>query len=104
VPLDAVVLSDVLAGELKALAVLSDRRCLDLPKVPTAEELGYDVTVPVFGGIAVPDGTPERVVDEIGRAFVASSSSRTFERSLAGSAREPMPRGTDEFARYFENQ
>jgi tripartite-type tricarboxylate transporter receptor subunit TctC len=104
VPLDAVVLSDVLAGELKALAVLSDGRCPDLPKVPTAKELGYDVTVPVFGGIAVPDGTPERVVDEIGRAFVTSSSSRTFGRSLAGSAREPMPRGTDEFARYVENQ
>jgi tripartite-type tricarboxylate transporter receptor subunit TctC len=56
VPLDAVVLSDVLAGELKALAVLSDERCPDLPGVPTARELGYDVVVPVFGGIAAPDG------------------------------------------------
>ena len=104
VPLDAVVLSDVLAGELKALAVLSDERCPDLPGVPTARELGYDVVVPVFGGIAAPDGTPQRVVDEIGRAFVASASSRTFERALAGSAREPMPRGTEEFAGYVEEQ
>lgn len=104
VPLDAVVFSDVLAGELEALAVLSDGRCRDLPGVPTAKELGHDVTVPVFGGIAVPDGTPRRVVDEIGRAFVASSSSRTFEGALAGSAREPMPRGTAEFSGYVEEQ
>ncbi len=104
VPLDAVVLSDILAGELQALAVLSERRCRDLPDVPTAKELGYDVTVPVFGGIAVPDGTPRRVVDEIGRAFVASSSSRTFERALVGSAREPRPRGTGEFSGYVEEQ
>jgi tripartite-type tricarboxylate transporter receptor subunit TctC len=104
VPLDAVVLSDVLAGELKALAVFSDGRCKELPGVPTAKELGYDVVVPVFGGIAAPDGTPQRVVNEIGRAFVASSSSRTFERALAGSAREPMPRSTEKFSGYVEER
>jgi tripartite-type tricarboxylate transporter receptor subunit TctC len=104
VPLNAVVLSDVLAGELEALAVLADERCPDLPGVPTAKELGYDVTVPVFGGIAAPDGTPRRVVGELGRVFVASSSSRTFERALLGSARKPMARGPGDFARYVEGQ
>jgi tripartite-type tricarboxylate transporter receptor subunit TctC len=104
VPLDAVVLSDVLAGELEALAVLGDGRCRDLPDIPTAKELGHDVVVPVFGGIAVPDGTPRRIVEELGRAFVATSSSKTFERALVGSAREPMPRGTGEFAGYVEEQ
>lgn len=104
VPLDAVVFSDILAGELRALAVLSEGRCPDLPEVPTAKELGYDVTVPVFGGIAAPDGTPRNVVKELGRAFTWTASSRTFERALAGSTREPMPRGTEEFARYVEEQ
>jgi tripartite-type tricarboxylate transporter receptor subunit TctC len=104
VPLDAVVLSDILAGELEALAVLGDGRCRDLPETPTAKGLGHDVVVPVFGGIAVPDGTPRRIVEELGRAFVATSSSKTFERALVGSAREPMPRGTGEFAGYVEEQ
>jgi tripartite-type tricarboxylate transporter receptor subunit TctC len=104
VPLDAVVLSDILAGELEALAVLSNERCRDLPGVPTAKELGHDVVVPVFGGIAAPDGTPRRVVEELGRAFVAAASSRTFERALIGSTRVPEPRGTEEFARYVEEQ
>ena len=104
VPLDAVVLSDILAGELEALAVLGDGRCRDLPETPTAKELGHDMVVPVFGGIAVPDGTPRGIVEELGRAFVATSSSKTFERALVGSAREPMPRGTGEFAGYVEEQ
>jgi tripartite-type tricarboxylate transporter receptor subunit TctC len=104
VPLDAVVFSDVLAGELRALAVLGAERCRELPGVPTAKELGLDVVVPVFGGIAAPDGTPRRIVKELGRAFVASASSRTFGRALVGSGREPMPRGTDEFAGYVEEQ
>lgn len=104
VPLDAVAFSDVLSGELKALAVLSEERCPELPDVPTAKELGYDVTVPVFGGIAAPDGTPQDVAKELGRAFVDTASSRTFERALVGSERVPMPRGTEEFARYVEEQ
>jgi tripartite-type tricarboxylate transporter receptor subunit TctC len=104
VPLDAVVLSDVLAGELEALAVLGDGRCRNLPDIPTAKDLGHDVVVPVFGGVAVPDGTPRRIVEELGRAFVSTSSSKTFERALVGSAREPMPRGTGEFAGYVEEQ
>ena len=104
VPLEAVVLSDVLAGELEALAVFGEGRCPDLPGVPTARELGYDVTVPVFGGIAAPAGTPPRAVDELGRAFVEASSSRAFERALVGSGREPRQRGSGEFARYVEEQ
>lgn len=104
VPADGPVLADVLAGELEALAVFSERRCPELPGVPTVEELGHDVVVPVFGGIAAPAGTPRNVVEELGRAFVETSSSRTFERALVGSAREPMPRDTAEFARYVEEQ
>jgi tripartite-type tricarboxylate transporter receptor subunit TctC len=58
VPLDAVVLSDVLAGELEALAVLGDGRCRDLPDIPTAKDLGHDVVVPVFGGSPCRTGRP----------------------------------------------
>src|SRR5918999_4998041 len=104
VPLEAVVLSDVLAGELEALAVFDEGRCPDLPGVPTAKDLGYDVTVPVFGGIAAPAGAAPREVDEIGAAFVARSFFRNFERALAGSGRVPMQRGSGEFARYVEEQ
>jgi len=50
-------LTNVLAGELRAIAVLDDERSEDLPNVPTAKELSHDVEVPVFGGIAAPAGT-----------------------------------------------
>ena len=104
VPLDAVVLSDVLAGELEALAVLGDGRCRELPDIPTAKELGHKVVVPVFGGIAVPAGTPRPVVEELGRAFVATSSSSPFARALVGTGRKPMPRGPGEFGRYVDER
>jgi tripartite-type tricarboxylate transporter receptor subunit TctC len=104
VPLDWNVLTDVWAGELRAIAVLGDERSGDLPDVPTARELGHDVTVPVFGGIVVPAGTPSRVVEELGRAFVDSSSSRTFATALVGTGRDPTQHGPEEFADYVEGQ
>jgi tripartite-type tricarboxylate transporter receptor subunit TctC len=103
VPADE-VLTDVWAGELRAIAILGDERSADLPNVPTAKELGYDVSVPVWGGVAVPAETPPPVVHELGRAFVASSSSRTFGRALLGTGREPTQRGPEAFARYVEEQ
>ncbi len=104
VPLDGQVLTDVWAGELEALAVFGEARSKDLPNVPTAGELGHEVSVPVFGGVAAPAGTPPKVVDELGRAFVASASSRTFARALAGTGRQPAQRGPEDFADYIEKQ
>ena len=104
VPVDREVLADVLAGELQALAVLGGERCPDLPGVPTAKERGYDVSVPVFGGIAAPAGTPEKVVAELGRAFVAASSSRKFGRVLVGTGRKPAQRGPEEFGAFVDEQ
>jgi tripartite-type tricarboxylate transporter receptor subunit TctC len=104
VPADGEILADVWAGELQALAVLGGESCPDLPKVPTAKELGYDVTVPVFGGIAAPAGTPRRIVDELGRAFVGASSSREFGRVLVGTGRVPAQRGPEKFAAFVDEQ
>lgn len=103
VPTDE-ALTDVWAGELRALAVLGAGRSADLPNVPTGEELGHDVAVPVFGGIAAPAGTPPGLVAELGRAFAASCSSRAFNKALAGTGREPRPRGHEAFSAYVDGQ
>ena len=104
VPLDWNVYGDLLAGELTPLAVLAGERVPQLPDVPTARELGPDVTVPVFGGVAAPAGTPPDVVDELGRAFVGASSSRTFRRALLGTGREPEQKGPEKFGAYVDKQ
>jgi tripartite-type tricarboxylate transporter receptor subunit TctC len=103
VPTDE-ALTDVWAGELRALAVLGAGRSADLPNVPTAKELGHDVAVPVFGGIAAPAGTPPGLTAELGRVFAASSSSWAFGRALVGSGREPRPRGPEAFSAYVDEQ
>lgn len=95
-------MTDLLAGELRALAVLGEARSRDLPGVPTAKELGHPVSVPVFGGIAAPAGTPRRVVEELGRAFVGAASSEPFGKALVGTGREPAPLGPEGFGGYAD--
>ena len=98
------VLTDVWAGELRPIVVLGEEHSPYLPGVPTARELGHDVSVPVFGGIAAPAGTPPGVVAELGRAFVASASSKRFAVALRGTGREPKSRGPEEFSGFVRAQ
>jgi tripartite-type tricarboxylate transporter receptor subunit TctC len=58
----AEVLPEVKAGKLRLLAVFSDKRMAGLPDLPTVKELGYDVVVKKFRGLAGPKGLPANVV------------------------------------------
>ena len=53
------------AGKIRLLAVLNEKRLDGLPNLPTAKELGYDVVVTKFRGIAGPKG----VSDEVAKAW-----------------------------------
>ncbi len=50
------------AGEIRLLATFSDARLDLFPDLPTVQELGYDVVVRKFRGLAGPQGIPDDVV------------------------------------------
>jgi tripartite-type tricarboxylate transporter receptor subunit TctC len=54
--------SQLEAGEIRLLATFSDARLDLLPELPTVQELGYDVVVRKFRGLAGPKGIPEDIV------------------------------------------
>lgn len=49
-------------GMVRVLAVFSEQRLPDAPDVPTVRELGYDVVVQKFRGLAGPKGQPAEVI------------------------------------------
>ncbi len=51
------------AGQLRILAVFAPEQTERLPGIPTVKELGYDVVLTKFRGIAGPPGTPPAIVD-----------------------------------------
>ncbi len=56
VQLPAALVSHVKSGDLRVLAVLGSKRDPVFPDVPTANELGYAVTLDMWRGIAVAQG------------------------------------------------
>lgn len=52
-------------GKIKLIAVASPQRLKDFPDVPTFAEAGFgDVNLAGFGGLLLPAGTPQPVVDK----------------------------------------
>ncbi len=54
--------SQLEAKQLRILATFSAERLANYPDVPTVKELGYDVVVQKFRGLAGPKGLPDNVV------------------------------------------
>lgn len=71
------------AGEVKILAVSSDRRVAGMPDVPTFAEAGIDdMVVTYFQGLAAPAGTPQAVIDHLQAALGVAVRSAAFQAAL----------------------
>ncbi|HXF66921.1 MAG TPA: tripartite tricarboxylate transporter substrate binding protein [Burkholderiales bacterium] len=68
----------VQAGRIRLLAALSAQRDPAFPEVPTARELGIDVALDAWRGIAVPRGTPPAVIAALERAIRETVQSADF--------------------------
>lgn len=100
----------VLAGKLKALAVLADKRLPTLPEVPTFAETGFaDAQVMSWYVIAVRTGTPAAIVERLHASAMKSlTTAETRDRLAKAGCEVPQPRSpadvlamwTSDFARY----
>ena len=66
------------SGQVRFLAALVANRDPAFPDVPTARELGYDVTLEAWRGIAVPNGTPVATVAALELAIRNTVASKGF--------------------------
>ncbi|MCD6300511.1 MAG: tripartite tricarboxylate transporter substrate binding protein, partial [Staphylothermus sp.] len=70
------------SGEVRILAVMSDERVEGLEDVPTLKELGYDVAICGWAGLAAPKGTPKERVQILVDAVREAYYSDTFQQFL----------------------
>ena len=76
--------ANVQAGKLRLLALLTAARDPLFPEVPTARELGIDVVLEAWRGIATPKGTPSAVITAMQDAIRPSVESPEFAQVAKG--------------------
>jgi tripartite-type tricarboxylate transporter receptor subunit TctC len=70
------------AGQLKFLAIATEKRSPELPNVPTLKELGVNVVYDVNRGIVAPKGTPADVIARLGSACTAAVREPAFADAM----------------------
>ena len=70
------------AGQLKFLAIATDKRSPEMPNLPTLKELGIDVTYAVNRGILVNKGAPKEAVDKLVSACAAAAKEPAFAEAM----------------------
>jgi tripartite-type tricarboxylate transporter receptor subunit TctC len=78
-----VLTNHIKTGKLKALAITSDKRALDLPEVPTLAEAGVrGLEVYSWQGISAPKGVPAPVREKLVSALAATLKDPQVRKTL----------------------
>ncbi len=70
------------AGQLKFIAIATEKRNPEMPNVPTLKELGVNVTYTVSRGLLAPKGTPNDVLAKLESACSATAKEPAFAESM----------------------
>lgn len=99
------VIPQVRAGNVRVLANLNGRRSVFLPDVPTVQELGYDgFSEFSWGGLFVPAGTPDNIVETLNQAVGAVGKRPDVREKMAGAYADILFGTPEEFAEQFREE
>lgn len=97
--------TQVRAGRLKALAVLSSKRFPATPDIPTAAEQGFPgIESNVWFGLFATAGTPQAVITKINRDVVAALQLQEAKNALLAQGAEAIPTTPEEFAAFLKRE
>jgi tripartite-type tricarboxylate transporter receptor subunit TctC len=91
--------SNIQAGQLRALAVTSLARSPALPDVPTSAESGLPgFEVVQYYGLAAPAGTPRPIVERLNKELQIILKSDDMKKQLISQGSEPTPGTPEDYA------
>jgi tripartite-type tricarboxylate transporter receptor subunit TctC len=100
----ALLLDQVRAGALRALAITSSKRSELLPDVPTMAEIlpGYQASQWV--GIGAPKNTPAAVINKLNAEINAALADPDMKRKLVALGGLPLPGSPDQFGKFVADE
>ncbi len=78
--------AQIRSGAIRPVLNFSENRSADLPDVPTARELGFDIVRPNLRGAVVLKGTPDDRVETLRAGFKKAMASEHYQNYLKTSA------------------
>jgi tripartite-type tricarboxylate transporter receptor subunit TctC len=94
----------VMAGQMRLLAVSTTERDPKFPDVPSITELGYPVVMDLFRGISVPKGTPQSVIQKLAAAFEKGCQDESFKKIAKQKGFNVSFQGNEAFEAYLKVQ
>jgi tripartite-type tricarboxylate transporter receptor subunit TctC len=95
-------LPNINAKKTRPLAVAALSRHRTLPDVPTLDELGIkNAEVISWFGIMAPAGTPQAVIDQLGRNLVATAQTAEFQRLVERQGMDAAVYGPAEAGKFW---
>lgn len=98
------VQAHVEAGKLRMLAVLTTQRDPLFPNVPCARELGYDLDIGAWGGLALPKGVPPDRRHKLLEGFRQAFESPEFRKMMEERGVRLAWLEGEEFRQFVEKQ
>jgi tripartite-type tricarboxylate transporter receptor subunit TctC len=104
VQLPAALAEHVKSGQVRLLATIASARDPAFPDVPTARELGLDVSLEAWRGIAAPKGTPKGVITAYEAAIKGTVESPDFTDACVRLGARPAFLPADQFGSLIAKQ
>ncbi len=87
-----VVIPQIKAGKLKAIATTYETRITAAPDIPTTKEAGFPgVQIGHWAALFAPAGTPQPILERMSTEILATVKSKEFHDKLVPSGIEPAP-------------
>jgi tripartite-type tricarboxylate transporter receptor subunit TctC len=102
--LPAALAEHVKGGQVRLLATIATARDPAFPDVPTAGELGFDVSLEAWRGVAVPKGTPPAIIATLESAIRGTVESPEFLATCVRLGARPAFLPADEFGKLIAKQ
>jgi len=97
--------SNIQAGQLRAIAVTAAARSPALPSVPTSAEAGLPGFEAVqYYGLAAPAGTPRPIVDRLNKELQIVLKSDDMKKQLIAQGSEPTPGTPEDYAANIKHE
>ena len=90
------------AGQLKFLAIATEKRSPETPNVPTLKELGINVVYDVNRGVMAPKGTPADVLAKLESSCAAAAKDPAFAEAMKKQATDVRYLGRKQYADWLK--